>query len=158
MWYFAYGSNLCRDRLLHRVPSARFGRVARLPEHDFRFHKRGRDGSGKANAYPTGSPEDVVWGVLVELDAVGLTSLDPYEPEYDRRVLEVEASDGTPHQAYVYVAQRAAVDPSLLPFRWYRQMVVGGGAARGLPDRYLHRIAAQTARPGPQPRWVGGEC
>lgn len=44
MKYFAYGSNLCRDRLLERVPNARYELAARLPEHVLRFQKRSTDG------------------------------------------------------------------------------------------------------------------
>ena len=143
MWYFAYGSNLCQGRLLGRVATARYDRIARLPGHDFRFHKRGRDASGKADAFPTGSQSDAVWGVLVGLNETELSTLDNFEPGYDRLVLEVELpADGSMCRASVYIAQPAAVDASLLPFSWYRQLVVAGGAARGLPDEYLARIAA----------------
>ena len=48
--YFAYGSNLHPERLRERVPSAESLGVARLEAHVLRFHKRGRDGSGKCDA------------------------------------------------------------------------------------------------------------
>lgn len=147
MWYFAYGSNLCRSRLLERVASARYDRVARLAGHDFRFQKIGRDGSGKADAYPTGSSDDAVWGALVEVVDAELVALDQFEPGYDRREVEVELPDeGEWRRAYTYLARPAFVDSSRLPFRWYRQLVVAGGLARSLPDGYLDRIAALPAR------------
>lgn len=147
MWYFAYGSNLCRYRLFERVSSARFNRIARLSGHDFRFHKQGRDGSGKADAYPTGSPDHAVWGALVELEAAQLAILDRYEPGYQRLTLEVEpVGEGNRRRAQVYVAQPAVVDPATVPFARYRDMVVAGGTARGLPNDYLARIAAMPAR------------
>src|SRR5690348_15499711 len=42
MLYFAYGSNMCTNRLRakDRVPSAEFVQTARLAKHIFRFHKR----------------------------------------------------------------------------------------------------------------------
>lgn len=149
MWYFAYGSNLCRSRLRERIGSAPFDRIARLTGHELRFHKRGRDGSGKADAYATGSPDHAVWGALVELDTRQLATLDRHEPGYGRLVVEVELSeDDLRSPAHVYIAHPAAVDPSAVPFTWYREMVVAGGAARGLPNHYLARIAAIPAQPG----------
>jgi hypothetical protein len=147
VWYFAYGSNLCRDRLLERIASARYDRIACLSGHDFRFQKVGRDGSGKADAYPTGSSDDVVWGALVEVVDAELVALDRFEPGYDRREVEVELpNEGEWRRAFTYVAQPAVVDPSRLPFSWYRRLVAAGGLARGLPDEYLARIAGLSAR------------
>jgi hypothetical protein len=138
--------------MMERVFSARYDRIARLPGHDFRFHKHGRDGSGKADACATGLPDHAVWGTLVELDAGELATLDRYEPGYDRSVLEVEVPEGgNRRQAHVYVARPAVVDPAMVPFVWYREMVVTGGAARGLPDEYVARIAAMPARTDPKP-------
>ena len=158
MWYFAYGSNLCRTRLTARVASARYDSVARLSGHEFRFHKQGKDGSGKADAFWTGSPDDAVWGVLVELEAEDLAILDRFEPRYERRMIELETAGQSNRAAHSYFARPTAVDPSVLPFAWYRRLVVEGGAARGLPDAYLAAIAALPARSGPEPLVRAGEC
>jgi len=133
VWYFAYGSNLCQDRLGRRITPVSYNRIARLPGHDFRFHKHGQDDSGKADAFATGSPDDAVWGVLVEVDAPRLATLDRYEPGYDRVLLEVEIpEDGSRCFAQTYVAQPTVIDRAMLPFAWYRRLIIAGGAARGL--------------------------
>ena len=142
MRYFAYGSNLCRSRLLERIGATPYDGVARLAGYSFRFHKLGRDGSGKANAFQTGEPDDVVWGVIVEVDADQLGLLDRFEPRYDRVEVDLWRPGRTsPTVANTYVAQPSAVDPTLLPFAWYKKLVVDGGAARGLPSGYLKTIA-----------------
>ena len=63
-------------RLKARVPSARkLGRGA-LHQHRLRFHKRGADGSAKANAFYTGDTADIVHGVLFEIDENELQDLE----------------------------------------------------------------------------------
>ena len=142
MWYFAYGSNLCRNRLLHRIPAARYEGIARLSGHVLRFHKIGRDGSGKADAPATGRVDDVVWGALVRLTDEDLARLDAFEPGYNRRTVRVEASpEEIPREVVTYLARPESIDPARRPFGWYRDLVVDGGRARGLPLRYLNAIA-----------------
>ena len=109
-----------RTRLTARAPSARYGSIARLSGHEFRFHKQGRDGSGKANAYRTGSSVDAVWGVLVELEAGDMAILDRFEPRYERVLVDVETTDQHTRPALSYFARPHAIDPAVLPFAWYR--------------------------------------
>lgn len=51
---FAYGSNLHVRRTTARAPSARPVAIGYVSERSFWFHKRGVDGSAKANALFTG--------------------------------------------------------------------------------------------------------
>src|SRR5207247_6479737 len=69
MLYFAYGSNMCTARLRGRDSSATPVRIGKLLNHSLRFHKRSTDGSAKCDAYYfTGKPQDVIWGVIFEID------------------------------------------------------------------------------------------
>jgi hypothetical protein len=77
--YFAYGSNMCTAKLRDRVPSARPLFVAKLQEHILRFQKRSTDGSAKADAEFTGDSNDVVWGVVFEIDSDQKHALDRRE-------------------------------------------------------------------------------
>jgi len=159
VWYFAYGSNLCRARLLARIASARYQMVGRLPGHDLRFHKRGRDGSGKADAFRTESGDDAVWDALIRIDPAQVPELDRHEPDYERRVRPIEVpSAGTSYEAHTYVALPPVRDPSLRPFAWYRDMVVEGGTARGLPANYLDRMARTAVRADALRRLDPGPC
>ena len=62
--YFAYGSNLHPARLAARTPSCHALGRAVLARHVLRFHKRGRDGSAKCDAWFTGDPTDRLYGVV----------------------------------------------------------------------------------------------
>jgi gamma-glutamylcyclotransferase (GGCT)/AIG2-like uncharacterized protein YtfP len=154
MHLFAYGSNLCSARLRARVPSARPLGVARLRGHALRFHKRGwRDGSGKADAYATRSRGDRVWGVVFRIDPLEKPDLDRVEglgKGYDQARRTVEGRDGRHWRAWLYRADRSAIDAAAVPFRWYRDLVLAGAREHGLPDHYVRGlIATVPARPDP---------
>ncbi len=128
-------------RLQSRVPSARFVTTAALHEHDLRFHKVGRDGTGKCDAYTTGKPEDVVWGVVFEIDKTEKTVLDEKESlgyGYDEKVVELKALSGETIMAFTYCA--ILIDPQVKPFSWYTHHVLTGAEENGLPKEYIEKI------------------
>lgn len=150
MLYFAYGSNMHTDRLRERVPSCTFRAVATLPGHTLRFHKRGRDGSVKCDAYASGRPTDTVHGVVFALAAVERPALDRAEGSgYRAAQVLLHTSSGATLNAYTYLALPAAIDATLLPFRWYRDLVVAGAYSHGLPAAYVARLAATPAHADP---------
>jgi gamma-glutamylcyclotransferase len=142
--YFAYGSNLHPLRLTGRAPSSVFVGVARLPDYGLRFHKRAADGSGKCDVIP--ATGDTVYGGLFRLDARDLPRLDAAEEGYVRVVVRVRlAAEAV--EAVTYRARPERVAPALLPYRWYRDLVVAGARHRGLPPAYvvaLEAIAVQN--------------
>jgi gamma-glutamylcyclotransferase (GGCT)/AIG2-like uncharacterized protein YtfP len=144
--YFAYGSNLHPLRLDERAPSSACVGVARLPDYGLRFHKRADDGSGKCDAVP--APGETVYGTLFRLDERDLPQLDAAERGYDRVVvcvsLEAEALE-----AFTYRARPERVAPGLLPYRWYRDLVVAGARQRGLPAAYVAALEAVVAQDDP---------
>jgi hypothetical protein len=147
---FAYGSNLCKGRLIERVPGATFEVVARLPEHQLRFHKRSVDGSGKCDAFRTGDPANEVWGVIVDVPDTERRSLDRAEglgKGYECRTVEVFDDAGASHTTVAYVAQPSHIDADLEPYDWYLQLVVDGARVRGLPQQYVHEIEQTQSKP-----------
>lgn len=141
---FAYGSNLCRGRLLERVPCAVYESVGCLPEHQLQFHKLSIDGSGKADAFRTGNPEDKVWGVVVHIPDDQREQLDAAEGlgnGYEEQTVTILDRARRMHDAVAYVAQASHIAPDLRPYDWYLQLVVDGARARGLPDTYVNGIA-----------------
>ena len=139
---FAYGSNMSSIRMRRRAPRARVVGVARLKAHELRFHKRGDDGSGKADALHTGNQQNEVWGVLYELSADDKAALDLAEglgTGYREREVEVEVNRRT-ETAWMYYAAEAMIDRSRVPYTWYKRYVVAGAREHGLPEAYTRAL------------------
>jgi hypothetical protein len=151
--YFAYGSNLFRPWLRTRAPSAAARGVARLPGHRLCFHKRGSDDSGKCNALATGRGDDVVYGVVFEIDPPDKAGLDRAEgaPRQYREATVHLVTERREIEAFTYLAAPGWVDDGLRPFDWYRDLVVAGAREQGLPAFYVARIEQVGADPDPDP-------
>jgi len=149
--YFSYGSNLLPQRLQERVGVATFLEVGWLPDRRLAFQKIGRDGSAKCDAAEDASSESRVWGALYEVDRDGIGRLDEVEGVgrgYLRRALVVMTGyDRIPTEAYI--AQPAFVDSELLPFGWYRDLVLAGARFHGFPTAYCEAIAKVESREDP---------
>ena len=149
--YFAYGSNLLRARLqaAERAPEAMCRGLALLRGHQLRFHKLGADGSGKADAFWTGSPRDELPGRLFEIPREQLEVLDRVEGVgfgYERVSVHVTSPDsrGLSLEAQTYRALSRAIDPDAVPFDWYLELVRAGAAEIGLPAAHQAALGART--------------
>ena len=144
--YLAYGSNLYPRRLQHRVPSARVISTVGLMGWQLKFHKRGQDASAKCNIIQTGKTADVVYGAIYEMLASEKAKLDKVEglnAGYSRAHIEI-AEQGT---VFFYVAEKEYIDNDLLPFDWYKELVVAGGRFHAFPETYLAQINCMNAIP-----------
>ena len=145
--YFAYGSNMARERMRARVPSAEFLSVASLPGYTLKFHKPGKiGGTGKCDAAYTGKSEDRVLGALYSIRTSQLPELDRIEGlghGYARKTVSVSTSSGESFSAETYIA--TICDPSLHPLDWYKEHVLRGARAIGLPSDYVASIEAVAA-------------
>lgn len=151
LYYFAYGSNLHPERLRERVPSSRAVAVAELDGHVLRFHKRGRDDSGKCSILPSNRPRNQVYGMVYRMAAAEQANLDRAEGlgvGYLRVELTVRI-DGTPRPVFSYRAQDEHIDDALAPFAWYHQLVLAGARHHGLPAAYIAAIEAIATQPDP---------
>lgn len=136
---FAYGSNMCTERLRARVPSAEPVTTGYVLQRRFAFHKRSEDGSAKADATFTGSTSDCVWGVVFRLNVDEKPALDEHEflgIGYDEELVEVVHETGV-IELRMYVAREAAIDTSLLPYSWYHEFILHGARQHHLPDDYV---------------------
>lgn len=142
MLYFAYGSNMSQRRLRQRVPSAQKVSVATLPGHRLVFHKKSEtDRSAKCDAYPTLDSNEVVIGILFELDRSEKLLLDCAEGlgvGYEDRAIGVFLEDESLYEAFAYFA--ICIDPSLKPYHWYKEHVLRGAVENSLPERYINSI------------------
>jgi cation transport regulator ChaC len=125
--YFAYGSNMLTARLRERVPSATAIGIGQLVGHALRWDKRSwRDGSGKCDAEATGRHDDVVWGVVFELDPEDKPALDKAEgvgAGYLEKTVNVLMEAGRVPAVTYYATDK---DASLRPYRWYKALVIAG--------------------------------
>ena len=139
--YFGYGSNMSTERLRARVPSARARGRGRLLHHTLRWHKLGRDGSGKCDIEPTDT-RNVVWGVLYDVAWSEKTALDAAEglgTGYFEKEVRIVTDDGE-CLALTYHANPDRIDSALRPRDWYKDYVVRGAREHGLPADYIRTL------------------
>jgi gamma-glutamylcyclotransferase len=150
--YFAYGSNMLTERLRERVPSAMPIGIGQLPGHALRWDKRSaRDASGKCDAEATGLQEDVVWGVVFELDPDEKPALDQAEglgAGYLEKNVNVLTDAGSVRAVTYYATDK---DPSLRPYHWYKALVIAGAREHGLPIGYRSRLELVVTVSDPDP-------
>ena len=143
MKYFAYGSNMSTTRLRQRTPSAKRIGTFILIDHELRFHKPSRDGSGKCDVYQTDNPQSQVFGALFDIDKKEKPALDFAESlgvGYGEKVVKVVSASGEEYEATTYYALNIA--PSLKPFSWYLNHVIIGALETQVPISYLKGIEA----------------
>ncbi len=146
--YFAYGSNMCSQRLLARVPSARVLGRAVCAGYRLVCNKPSRDGSGKANLVEARGT--AAWGVLYRIDLEHWETLDVFEPDYTRHVCSVRLDDGAQVTAGVYTWLGEA--PARAAYDWYREHLLRGAREHGLPRDAIEEIRAWATLRDPKRR------
>ena len=149
--YFAYGSNLLPLRLSQRVASSRSLGQAVLPGYRLAFHKKGADASAKCNVFQSGSGEHQVYGVVYQMLASERVLLDQAESlgaGYDLVWQDIELR-GEPTRVFFYQAPAGYIDDSLLPYHWYKQLVVQGARYHRLPETWLALLQQVESRQDP---------
>lgn len=149
--YFAYGSNLCYQRIAERIGECEIHGVARLSGYRLVFHKVSPDGSGKCNAFHTTDPSDELLGVIYRVTPAQQGMLDEIEGVgfgYDAKTCCVETG-GEALPSVLYVAQTEYVDHTAEPYEWYKDFVVHGARQHGLPESYIGMIERVRAMQDP---------
>lgn len=149
--YLAYGSNLHPLRLAERVPSARALGVIEMPGYALAFHKRSIDSSGKCLIYTEQGAGRKMYGVLYEFEAhekAGLDVLEGSGKGYVEKFVQFPL-DGVTYTPYVYMAQASHIDPTLIPYDWYKGLVLAGAKYHSLPQEYIAEIEATISKPDP---------
>lgn len=139
VFVFAYGSNLCTQRMRSRVSTATPLTIGCVRQRKFVFRKRSVDGSAKADAAFTSSSDDRVWGVVYQLHLHQKPLLDRHEflgIGYDEELVDVVHEDGA-IRAWMYLARHDAIDATLLPYSWYHDLIIDGACQHRLPEPYV---------------------
>lgn len=134
-----------------RVPSARALGVVELPGLALAFHKRSDDRSGKCLLYTAQAELQKAHGVLYAFDPTHKAGLDAAEGK-EKGYFEQQVSvplNGTDYTAYLYMAASTHIDASLVPYHWYKNLVLAGARFHGLPPEYVATIEAIASTEDP---------
>lgn len=135
--YFAYGSNMLRQRLDARCPHIELAGVAALADHRLTFDQYSPvDDSGKAGI--EAAPGQVVHGVLWSLPPADWPALDRAEARgtgYERVRWAVTLGDGRSLDVMTYLP--LDMRSGLKPWDWYLNLVIAGAEQHGLPEAYV---------------------
>uniref|UniRef100_A0A8D0GXQ5 Gamma-glutamylcyclotransferase n=1 Tax=Sphenodon punctatus TaxID=8508 RepID=A0A8D0GXQ5_SPHPU len=144
--YFAYGSNLLRERILLRNPSATFHTVASLQDFKLVFGCH----QGRTSSYWHGSTAtivqkagDEVWGVVWKMNTSNLNSLNKQEGVEDGIYSPIEVTvhtqDGRVLTCRSYQMNDCVYD---LTSPQYKKVICMGAKQNGLPIDYLKKLDA----------------
>ncbi|XP_068584649.1 gamma-glutamylcyclotransferase a [Cebidichthys violaceus] len=143
--YFAFGSNLLKERLQLANRSAVFHTTGRLKDHELNFglcEKSGYTAWHGGVATIASCPGEDVWGVIWTLSNEDLPRLDKQEGVnigiYSPLEVSVETDKG-PILCRTYQMMNFHASP---PSPQYKQVVCLGAKQNGLPVEYLKRLEA----------------
>lgn len=143
--YAAFGSNLHPGRLTRRLPAAELLGSGFVAARSLVFHKRSVDGSGKCCLLAAGDGVHVAVYSFDEASQARLDDIEGVGRGYEVTTLEVPGFG----DCYTYAAAPDYVDERLLPYDWYRDLVVLGCRKLGFPRDYVQRIETHPSVPDP---------
>ncbi|MDA0351664.1 MAG: gamma-glutamylcyclotransferase [Chloroflexi bacterium] len=145
--YFGYGSNLDEARLHLHCPSARLVTTARLGGYRLAFSIESKNTWHGGVGDIRQQPGSEVWGALWVIDDEHAEPLDRQEgvfrdpPAYRRITIDLETAAGDRVTCRTY--QVVAPEPEgFLPSPAYRDTILRGARAIGLPAEYLRTLEA----------------
>ncbi|XP_055067568.2 gamma-glutamylcyclotransferase [Misgurnus anguillicaudatus] len=143
--YFAYGSNLLKERLQLRNPSAIVYCVAKLKDYKLAFGNHKGQASQRWHggvATIEHSPGDEVWGVVWRMNISDLESLDSQESVKMGMYSPMDVSVSTSDQdlsCRTYIMNSCVYAP---PSPQYLEVIVMGAEQNGLPEDYKEKLRA----------------
>ena len=90
-------------------------------------------------------------GVVYEIPLQEKPALDAAKAlgvGYTEREIDVHLVD-TSVRVWAYMALQ--VDPSVVPFEWYKALVVAGAKEHGIESNYVRALESVAAKPDPDP-------
>jgi hypothetical protein len=138
------------ERLQRRCKSAHAVGSAWVDGYELVFHKISKDGSGKATLIKANDASARVYGVIFSIDASEKTDLDRHEgPGYACQDFQVFTAPASPVDAVTYLALAQSSNTALVPYDWYRDLVIAGAERNSLPNAYVEGLRAVAANPDP---------
>lgn len=139
--YFSYGSNMDKNQMLERCPTAVYKGVGLLPRHRLVFNRKGtyRDGSVASVESNIDDDKSKVYGVVWEMTAKDLIEMDKIEdPLAYERVKTVIQCQGSPLLCNMYVSIPESDPPP--PDKEYVRLIVDAAKLAELPSGYIQSI------------------
>lgn len=162
MKYFAYGEKMFSPRLYDVIRDATCLGAAKVMGYKLFFHNRGsNDPSGKCNIVPVKDPSCEVYGVLFDIPERERYLLDRAEglgygnQEVTLKVFPAKAEDDNKLLplsgafAFTYIAYKDNVFEDLVPYTWYKELVISGAKEHHLPAEYIHHLEQFAATQDP---------
>ncbi|MBS0290857.1 MAG: gamma-glutamylcyclotransferase [Proteobacteria bacterium] len=151
MKYFAYGEKMCTAQLYNIVPNALCLGVVKAMGYKLFFHNKGsHDPSGKCNIMPVQDPACEIFGVLYEISPSDRYLLDKDQclgyqnQEITLKVFpNLEDQLMTPMKgvfAFTYIADKDNIFEDLVPYHWYKELIISGAKEHQLPAEYIHHL------------------
>ncbi len=138
---FSYGSNMFSKRLTKRVPSAKSIGIGKLLGYRLEFSKLSKDKSGKATLIKTDDINDIVWGNISTIFKDEKHLLDKAEGSgyLEKNVLIISETDESIY-ALTYIADNSNLYHKLLPYDWYKALIIEGAKENGIDSDYIKTI------------------
>ncbi len=147
--YFCYGSNLHPVRLQERIPSAQLITTSAIQGYRVLFHKLSDDQSTKCNLFHTGYEQDQAYGAIYTMDATHKPVLDEYEGE-GYACCDISVTTGQQEfHCFTYIAQDTHITTDILPYHWYKELVLLGARYLNFPEQYIQHLDTSTTMPDP---------
>ena len=140
-FYYAYGSNIHPAWLSYRVSSAKIIDIVQLTGWSLCFHKASKDNSAKCNIIETGLTQDSVYGVIYCISQIEKAKLDRIEAGYYPDSFNFNGYDNV----RVYRAIDEYIDEQLLPYTWYKDIIISGAEYHHFPGEYISYIQSFDA-------------
>ncbi|XP_056335766.1 gamma-glutamylcyclotransferase a [Danio aesculapii] len=141
--YFAYGSNLLKERLQLKNPSAVFHCVGRIQGYRLDF---GLSGDNTNCAWHGGvatiqaSEGDEVWGVVWRIDQQNLPSLDRQEQVDEGVYSPLQVKVETKEEPLFCRTYKMNNFTPCSPSPQYKKVVCLGAQQNGLPQSYIQKL------------------
>ena len=135
-YYFAYGSNLEKGRLLQRIKKFHAASRAILNDYRFLYNKKSIDGTSKANI--TLSEGSEIQGICYEIDDDDLGILDQCEKGYNRIKENIVILPNIDATAITYISN--SIIDAVSPSKEYRDIILKGARDWKLDDKYVQSV------------------
>ncbi len=146
---FSYGSNMYSKRLIKRVPSVKILCIGKSQGFKVEFSKRSEDKSGKATLIKTTNKSDIIWGTISIISKKEKPLLDKAEglgKGYYEEYIPIKTKTDEGIYLLTYIAEDSYIDKKLIPYSWYKTLVIEGAKENGLPKKYIEKLELQEAK------------